>query len=1235
MIQFFQTSSRSVYAVQSAHGVKPADIEKLAWLFSSAQLLNQSEIEGNYVGPRREMITPWSTNAVEITQNMGISGILRIEEFRPVSPTPSVQGALGYDPMLERIYSRIGQDIFSIDKKPESILYIDDIAAYNEQEGLALSADEIEYLNEVSVKVGRKLTDSEVFGFSQVNSEHCRHKIFNGQFVIDGEAKELSLFKLIRKTSEENPNKLVSAYKDNVAFNAGPVIEQFAPLSGDKPDFFATREIESVISLKAETHNFPTTVEPFNGAATGTGGEIRDRLGGGKASLPIAGTAVYMTSYPRNNHKPWEHKLAARKWLYQTPEQILIKASNGASDFGNKFGQPLICGSLLTFEHEENNKLYGYDKVIMLAGGVGFGNRKDALKGTPETGEKVVVMGGDNYRIGMGGGAVSSVDTGHYDNAVELNAVQRANPEMQKRVANVIRTLAEAEENPIVSIHDHGAGGHLNCLSELVETTGGKIDVSKLPVGDPTLSAKEIVGNESQERMGLLMKAEDIDMVQRIAERERAPMYVVGETTGDMDFVFEQADGQRPIDLKLEYMFGKPPKTVITDNSIDEKFSAVEVDEAKLQTYIEQVLQVESVACKDWLTNKVDRSITGKITRQQCAGEIQLPLSDLGVVALDYRGKSGIATSIGHAPLAALADPQAGSVLAIAEALTNLVWAPLAEGLSSVSLSANWMWPCKNPGEDARLYKAVEACSDFACALGINIPTGKDSLSMTQKYGDQKVFSPGTVIISAAAEVSDVKKTVGQVMINDPKTMLYYVDFSFDTQRLGGSVLAQTLNKIGDDVPTVKEPEYFQSAFEAVQELIASNLILAGHDISEGGLITALLEMTFGNKAGGLSVKLDYLAGNSLVTNLFAENPGVVIQVKDRKAVEKVLEAHGVGFARIAVPIAERRLEIHRKKESYSFSINDLRDIWFRSSYLLDRKQSGEACALSRFNNYKNQPLEFNFNAGFKGKFSQFGLSQDRQPSGIKAAIIREKGTNGDREMAYSLYLAGFDVKDVHMTDLATGRETLDDVQMIVYCGGFSNSDVLGSAKGWAGAFLFNEKSKAALDRFYQRSDTLSLGICNGCQLMVELGLITPGHQAMPRMLHNDSHKFESSFIGLTIPENHSVMFGSLSGSKLGVWVAHGEGKFDLPKDESAYHVIAKYSYAAYPANPNGSDYATAGICSSDGRHLAMMPHLERAIFPWQWAHYPAERKNSDQITPWIEAFVNARQWIEAVNLKK
>ncbi len=1236
MIHFFQTSDRHVYAVQSNRQLTDTDTQKLTWLFSGAQALSEPSLQGTFIGPRREMITPWSTNAVEITQNMGIDGILRIEEYVPVTADSNESG---FDPMLQRKYDGLAQDLFTIDKQPDPIVYIDDIAAYNDQEGLALSKEEIDYLNSVGRKLGRKLTDSEVFGFSQVNSEHCRHKIFGGKFIIDGEEKESSLFGLIKKTSAENPNKLVSAYKDNVAFNEGPVIEQFAPRRGDTSDFFRTKKIESVISLKAETHNFPTTVEPFNGAATGTGGEIRDRLGGGKASLPIAGTAVYMTSYPRPDmpealkneqaDRIWEKTLQPRPWLYQTPEQILIKASNGASDFGNKFGQPLICGSLLTFEHEENDKTYGYDKVIMLAGGVGFAKKADALKGTPEPAEKVVVMGGDNYRIGMGGGAVSSVETGQYANAIELNAVQRANPEMQKRVANVIRTLAESDDNPIVSIHDHGAGGHLNCLSELVETTGGKIDMSQLPIGDPTLSAKEIIGNESQERMGFLLREKDVERVKRLAERERAPMYVVGETTGDMQFVFEQKDGTKPIDMQLSDFFGNPPRTVITDHTVEEHFAAVETDDDKLQDYLQQVLQVESVACKDWLTNKVDRSVTGKIARQQCVGEIQLPLADLGAVALDYRGTSGIATSIGHAPLVALADPAAGSVMAIAEALTNIVWAPLADGLDSVSLSANWMWPCKNPGEDARLYRAVEACSNFACSLGINIPTGKDSLSMTQKYGEKKVFSPGTVIISAGAEVADVKRIVTPDLKNVPESTVYYIDFSFDHHKLGGSVLAQVLGRIGDEVPTVRDTEYFKDAFDTIQELINKGLVLAGHDISEGGMITALLEMCFPNTQGGLRVDLDGIAEQSLTNILFAENPGVLIQVQDRKAVEKILMNNGIGFARIAQPIDERRLEVHKKKTAYAFAINELRDLWYRSSYLLDRRQSGERCAEARYNNYKQQPLEFKYADTFKGKLSQFGLSFDRQPSGVRAAIIREKGTNGEREMAYSLYLAGFDVKDVHMTDLASGRETLDDVNMIVFCGGFANSDVLGSAKGWAGGFLYNEKAKAALDRFYARPDTLSLGICNGCQLMMELGLVTPEHDVKPRMLHNDSHKFESEFITLAIPQNHSVMFGSLSGSKLGIWVAHGEGKFHLPKAESEYHIVAKYNHSGYPANPNGSDYDVAGICSADGRHLAMMPHLERAIFPWQCAHYPADRKNSDQITPWVEAFVNARRWVE------
>ena len=866
----------------------------------------------------------------------------------------------------------------------------------------------------------------------------------------------------------------------------------------------------------------------------------------------------------------------------------------------------------------------------MLAGGVGFANMRDALKGDPEPGEKVVVIGGDNYRIGMGGGAVSSVNTGQYTSGIELNAVQRANPEMQKRAANVIRAIAESDENPIVSIHDHGAGGHLNCLSELVEATGGHIDMSKLPIGDPTLSAKEIVGNESQERMGLLMKEEDVARVKRIADRERAPMYVVGETTNDMKFVFEQADGVKPIDIKLEYMFGKPPRTVMTDHTVTESYQPVVYKESELHHYLENVLQLEAVACKDWLTNKVDRSVTGKIARQQCQGELQLPLSDLGAVALDYRGKAGIATSIGHAPQVAMVDPAAGSVMAIAESLTNIVFAPLTDKLESVSLSANWMWPCRNEGEDARLYTAVQAASDFACSLGINIPTGKDSLSMTQKYGDDKVIAPGTVIISAGAEVSDIKKIVSPVVAQDKNTSIYYIDFSFDTLKLGGSAFAQALNKLGNEVPTVKDPEYFRDAFNAVQDAIEKRLILAGHDISAGGMITALLEMCFANVEGGLDVNLDKISESDIVKILFAENPGILVQVKDKKAFEKLMEEAGVSFAIIAKPTDERHVLVSKDGIQYHFGIDYMRDVWYESSYKLDVKQSGSVCAGNRFENYKMQPVQYKFHKDFTGKLSSYGLSAERRtPNGIKAAVIREKGTQCERETAYALYLAGFDVKDVHMTDLASGRETLEDVNFIVFCGGFSNSDVLGSAKGWAGGFLYDEKAKKAIDNYYARKDTLSMGICNGCQLMAELGLVYPEHEKKHKMVHNDSHKFESNFVSLEIPKNNSVMFGSLSGTKLGVWVAHGEGKFEFPYEEKEYNIIAKYNYDGYPANPNGSPWSVAGVCSKDGRHLAMMPHPERAIFPWQCGYYPADRKENDEVTPWIEAFVNARKWIE------
>ena len=1220
MIHFFVNPLNTVYAVQTQNDLSTEDISKLNWLFGNSKKLDEQTLNDYYVGPRAAMVTPWSTNAVEITQNMGISGIIRIEEFQKVT-----EDFKDFDPMISQKFSALTQDMFTINISPEPILDIDDIEAYNQSEGLALSPEEVEYLNKLAEKIGRKLTDSEVFAFSQANSEHCRHKIFNGTFVIDGEEQPTSLFKLIKKTSATNPNEIVSAYKDNVAFIKGPKVTQFAPKTADKPDFYEEKEFDSVISLKAETHNFPTTVEPFAGAATGSGGEIRDRLAGGQGALPLAGTAIYMTAYSRLlDDRPWEKAMDERQWLYQTPMDILIKASNGASDFGNKFGQPLITGSVLTFEHEEDGRKLGYDKVIMQAGGIGYGKLNQAKKHEPQAGDKIVILGGENYRIGMGGAAVSSADTGAFGSGIELNAIQRSNPEMQKRAANAIRAFVESDVNPIVSIHDHGAGGHLNCLSELVENSGGLIDLDKLPVGDPTLSAKEIIGNESQERMGLVIAEEDIEKLKTVADRERSPMYTVGDVTADHRFTFEsKKSGEKPMDYALEDFFGSSPKTIMNDKKVQRNYADLAYNVQDVPDYLNQVLQLEAVAAKDWLTNKVDRCVGGRVAKQQCAGPLQLPLNNVGVMALDYKSKEGIATTVGHAPLVALVDPVAGSRNAIGEALSNLVFTPIYNGLKGVSLSANWMWACNNEGEDARLYQAVQGCSDFAIELGINIPTGKDSLSMKQKYPNgENVIAPGTVIISAGGNCTDINKVVEPVLKKNAGS-IYYINLSQDSFKLGGSTFAQVLNKIGTEVPTIQDAQYFKKAFNAVQDLINNGQVAAGHDIGSGGLITSLLELCFADVDLAAEYDLSSLNEADSVKALFNENIGLVLQAKEDAAFEKALADTGVEAFKIGKAIEGTAVSIKNNADAFSFDVAETRDTWFKTSYLLDQKQSKNGTADERFKNYKNQPLRFDFPAQFDGKKPVIDGSKARP----KAAIIREKGSNSEREMANAMYLAGFDVKDVHMTDLISGRETLEDIQFIGAVGGFSNSDVLGSAKGWAGAFLYNEKAKTALEKFFARPDTLSVGICNGCQLFMELEMINPEHEVHGKMLHNTSQKHESNFVSVKIQENNSVMLSTLAGSTLGVWISHGEGKFNLPNQEDQYNIVAKYAYDQYPHNPNGSDFNTAMMSDKTGRHLVTMPHIERSVFQWNWANYPDGRK--DEVSPWLEAFVNARKWID------
>ena len=1213
MISFFGDPESKVFALETNDKLDNFSIEKLNWVLN-APFLKEQIIKNNFIGPKSTMISPWSTNAVEIINNMGIESLIRIEEFICIKDDDT------FDIMIQEKYKSLGPDIFKNYKTPDKQILIHDINEYNKNEGLALDQNEVDYLNDLSKKLNRKLTDSEVYGFSQVNSEHCRHKIFNGRFIIDNKEKEKSLFDLIKLTSKKNKNSIVSAYSDNVAFIKGPKISLFYPEKGVTSSYYTKKNIDSIISLKAETHNFPTTVEPYNGAATGSGGEIRDRLAGGIGSIPLIGTAVYMTPYSRlNKENLWEDKFKGREWKYQTPSEILIKASNGASDFGNCFGQPLICGSLLTFEHSEKDHRLGYDKVIMLAGGVGFGEAKQSHKKIPQKGDIIVMLGGDNYRIGMGGASVSSTDTGNYDNSIELNAVQRSNPEMQKRVTNTIRALFESEENPIISIHDHGAGGHLNCFSELVESTGGEIYIDKLPLGDPSLSYKEIIGNESQERIGIIIKESDYEIVEKIANRERSPIYIVGKVTNDKKFrVLDREENIESIDLNLNSLFGDTPKKIISDKTISNNFQKIKYDNNDIESYIKSVLKIESVACKDWLTNKVDRCVTGRIAQQQTVGKIQLPLSNCAVVALDYDNFHGIATSIGHSPISGLIDPKKGSINSIAEALTNIIWAPLDEGLKSVSLSANWMWPSGKHGEDSRLYDAVKSCSDFAIELGINIPTGKDSLSMVQKYdNDNEVKSPGTVIISASAHCSDIRRVVTP-NLKGTEGYIYYINLSNDDYKLGGSSFGQVNNKIGDDTPTINDIDFFKKTFDLIQNLIKEDKILSGHDISSGGLITSLLEMCFTDNNSGMDINLSSLNEEDIIKILFSENSGIIFQSKSK--LNKFFDKEEITFHEIGKVINANYLNIKNYNDLYSLNISEYRDVWFSTSYNFDKIQTKNKLANKRFENYKKQPLEFIFPKKFTGKI----LNSTNK---INAAIIREKGSNSEREMAYMMSLSGFNVKDVHMTDIISGRENLKDISLLVAVGGFSNSDVLGSAKGWAGSFIYNKKAKQTLKDFFNRDDSMSLGVCNGCQLFIELGLINNDHDLKPKMEYNDSGKFECIFTSVKIQDSPSIMMKGMEGSNLGVWAAHGEGKFIFPYDESKYTIPAKYSYNEYPANPNGSNYNAAMLTSNDGKHLVMMPHLERSIYPHNWAYYPENRK--DEVSPWVIAFNNAYDWLK------
>lgn len=1162
MTNYLFKKENEAFVLEANQDLTEEELVKASWLLGSAQI--SDSVEGAYVGPRREMVSSWSTNAVEIFNAAGIEAASRLERFYQ---------ATEFDPMLEVRYQSLSADMLQLEVSREEVRFISDIAAYNREEGLALSDDEVEFLADFAKKNDKLLSDVELFGFSQINSEHCRHKIFNGTFIIDDNEKSSSLFQLIKDTSKKAPAFLVSAYKDNVAFFKGGEASLFK--TGGEREFFVGSS-DLALSIKAETHNFPTTVEPLYGAATGSGGEIRDRMAGGRGSIPLTGSAVYMTSYTGS-------RKSNRDWKYQSPEEILIKASDGASDFGNKFGQPLITGSVFTYEMGED---FAYDRAVMLAGGVGVGLSEEALKDTPSNGDLLVLLGGDNYRIGLGGGAVSSVVSGSVSKDLELSAIQRANPEMQKRAFNVVRALIDEGGNPVVSIHDHGAGGHLNCFAELLEDTGGKIFADELPLGDKSLSLKELLSNESQERMGLIIPPSDFPALEKICLREKCPVYVVGEVddSGVITVISKKDDLE--LALPKDVLFANPPAVTIQDQTKQEP--AVRTFEIPtIPEVLNELLQLESCSCKDWLTNKVDRSVTGLVAMQQCAGPFQMPINNVAVTSVDYEGSYGIAYTQGHSSSTVLHSPTLSAKLSVAEALTNICQAPLADGLRGVVLSANWMWPAKQPGEGSTLYEAVEGLSDFAKELGIAVPTGKDSLSMTMVYPDgKKVSAPGTVVVTTASKTRRVTDLTEACLVPG-ESELFYINFSgFSDYPLGGSAFEQIKGYLIDR-PADVEPSYFRKAFELVQSFPSFK---AYHDISSGGALIALIEMAVTGDVG-------FDVSVPSVEFLLSEKPGALVQIGklESESFVSLAENVGVEVVKLGSTNSDKRISVDSHLVS---DCNELRAKWFSKSAFFDEMQTAKKEADARLSNVGKQPVRHKCDVEIEASYVN-----THKP---EAAILRTKGTNGDRELAYSLHSVGFKVTDITMEEL----DSLDRFNFLAFPGGFSNSDVLGAGRGWAGTFKYNPVAAAAIRNFYNRSDTLSIGVCNGCQLMGYLDEV--GIDAS--LQHNESGKFESCFVSVQVEKSNSVMLKPLVGAELGVWVAHAEGRFEF---EGSPNLALTYSYSEYPGNPNGSELNAAAVCSEDGRHLASMPHLERSVLSWQWPN----REISGTYTPWWLAF--------------
>lgn len=1283
------------FNIDASESLTDEELNTLKWLLSETfepeKFSEKSFFADSYqpsasvfeVGPRMNFTTAWSTNAVSICHACGLTKINRIERSRrykliidphplePLNPqTLESFLSLIYDRMTECLYHK-PLETFQTGITPEPVKIIPFIEEgkgalikINNEMGLGLDNWDIDYYYNLFVHdLKRNPTNVECFDLSQSNSEHSRHWFFRGRLVIDGKEIPESLMQIVKEPFRRNPNNSVIAFKDNSSAIRGYKIITIIPEHSLQPSAFDLKEVVYHIIFTAETHNFPTGVAPFPGAETGTGGRIRDVHATGKGSLVVAGTAAYCVGnlFIPNYPLPWEHGSLVYPKNLASPLQIIIEASNGASDYGNKFGEPLIQGFTRSFGLKmPDGERREWIKPIMFTGGVGQIDAEHLEKDEPEKGMAVVKIGGPAYRIGMGGGAASSVLAGDLSEELDFNAVQRGDAEMEQKVNRVIRACVElGNENPIVSIHDQGAGGNCNVVKEIIYPSGAKIDIRKIIVGDNTLSVLEIWGAEYQENDALLIHSDKIEIFMELCEREKVPFAIIGDITGDGNIVlYDSNDGSVVENLNLQKVLGDMPQKTFNLERISPRTQPLNLpDDITIMDALHRVLRLVSVGSKRFLTNKVDRSVTGLIARQQCAGPLQLTVSDVAVTAQSHFGLTGAAISIGEQPIKGLINPSAMARMSVGEALTNILWAKISS-IEDIKCSANWMWAPKLHGEGARLYDAAIAMRDIMIELGIAVDGGKDSLSMAAKVihpnGEVEfVKSPATLVISAYASCPDITKVITPDIKMPGKSRLIYIDLGQGKNRLGGSALAHCYKQTGNESPDVDNIKLLRDTFNSIQELIDRELILAGHDRSDGGLIITLLEMAFAGNCGiEMTLKGQRASDNEqeeIISNLFSEELGLIIEYLTDKEDEviSIFKNFSVPYQIIGRTLSEKRIKADFiTSDSTAITIIDedmrqLRAIWEETSHQLDMLQANPECVLEEKNIIFDR-IGPSYNLSFMPEQTPEVIIKRKSKPAV--AIIREEGSNGDREMASAFYLAGFEPWDIMMTDLLSEKINLARFKGIAFVGGFSYADVLDSAKGWAGTIRLNKKLYEEFQKFYSRPDTFSLGVCNGCQLMALLGWVPwqgIDSKSQPRFIHNKSGRFESRFASVKIIESPSIFLNSMEGSVLGIWVAHGEGFAHFPDknilNEAIEKKLAPIRYVddagefteRYPFNPNGSPYGIAALCTPDGRHLAIMPHPERTILKWQWAWMPEEMKKDIKASPWLKMFQNARQWCE------